>query len=75
MKDLLDYGVSVLSTCWSLENIDSLLGIILLIFSIANIVFKAILQIKNKIDNKKYNEIPEIIEDVIEDIKEIKKEE
>ena len=75
MKDLIDYGVTILSTCWSIENIDNVLWIILLIISIANIDFKAILQIKNKIDNKKYNEIPEIIEDVIEDIEEIKKEE
>lgn len=72
MKDLLDYGFSVLSTCWSLENIDNVLGVILLIVSITNIVFKALLQIKNKINNKKYNEIPEIIEDVINDIKEVK---
>lgn len=75
MKDLIDYGISVLSTCWSLENIDNILGIILLIISICNIVFKAFLQIKNKIDNKKYNEIPEIIEDTIDEIEKIKKDE
>ena len=38
MRDLLDYGLSVFSTCWSLENIDSVLGIILLI----NIKIKSI---------------------------------
>lgn len=72
MRDLLDYGLSILSTMWSLENIDNVLGIILLVISIGNLVFKAIVQINDKIKNKKYDEIDDVVDELIKDIDEIR---
>lgn len=53
----LDYTVDATSGAYGIANIQSALGIILLVLSILSILFKAGYSIYNHIKNKQYKEI------------------
>ena len=66
------YTLSVLSIAWSAENIDTILGIILMALSIVNILWTTGYKIYNHIKEKNYDKVSEEIQDVIDKIKDIK---
>lgn len=66
------YTLSVLSIAWSAENIDTILGIILMVLSIVNILWTTGYKIYNHIKEKNYGKVSEEIQDAIDKIKDIK---
>ena len=68
------YSLSLMSLMWSTENINSILGIILMILSIINILYTTFRNIYNGIKNKNYDKVSEEITDAIEKIEDIKEE-
>lgn len=68
------YSLSLMSLMWSTENINSILGIILMVLSIINILYTAIRNIYNAIKNKNYDKVSEEITDTIEKIENVKEE-
>lgn len=66
------YTLSVLSIAWSAENIDTILGIILMALSIVNILWTTGYKIYNHIKEKNYDKVSEEIQDAIDKIKDIK---
>lgn len=69
------YTLSVLSIAWSAENIDTILGIILMALSIVNILWTTGYKIYNHIKEKNYDKVSEEIQDAIDKIKDIKEDE
>lgn len=69
------YTLSVLSIAWSTENIDTILGIILMVLSIVNILWTTGYKIYNHIKEKNYGKVSEEIQDAIDKIKDIKEDE
>ena len=69
------YTLSVLSIAWSAENIDTILGIILMVLSIVNILWTTGYKIYNHIKEKNYDKVSEEIQDAIDKIKDIKEDE
>lgn len=69
------YTLSVLSIAWSAENIDTILGIILMVLSIVNILWTTGYKIYNHIKEKNYGKVSEEIQDAIDKIKDIKEDE
>ena len=69
--DIYDYGVSILGVSIGIDTIKNILGIILLVLSIANICIKLGFKIHDKIKAKKYREIPSDIDDTIDKIDKI----
>lgn len=72
---MIDYSVDAVGGYYGLTNLHNILGIIVLILTIINLLYKMIYAIIIKIKSKKYEEIPEIIDNTIEDFKEIDKDE
>ena len=66
------YTLSVLSIAWSAENIDTILGIILMALSIVNILWTTGYKIYNHIKEKNYDKVSEEFQDAIDKIKDIK---
>lgn len=66
------YTLSVLSIAWSAENIDTILGIILMVLSIVNILWTTGYKIYNHIKEKNYDKVSEEIQAAIDKIKDIK---
>ena len=63
---------SILTGAISMVYIREILGIIILVLSIANILINAGVKVYHKIKNKKYGEIPNDINNTIEQLKNIK---
>ena len=74
MKKLLtiDYTVDVASGSYGLANIQTILGIILLILSILSIIIKSVMTIYIHIKNKNYNGVIEELEKTKEELEKIK---
>lgn len=70
--DTYSYSLSIFSILWSTENINSVLGIILMVLSICNILWTAGYKIYTYIKNKQYDKVSKEIEDAIDKIKDIK---
>lgn len=70
-----DVTTSAVGVGYGIQNIQSLLGTILLVLSILNIIIKLVIAIFNKISKKDYNAIPKEIDDAIEDLEEVHKDE
>lgn len=68
------YTLSIFSILWSVDNINSALGIILMILSILNILWTAGLKVYDAIKNKKYSDVSKILEDTTEQIKDLQEE-
>lgn len=71
MHQIGDHILSVFSIGWSLENIDNILGIILLTLNIIRILWSMCYKIYNQIKNKKYKDIENTIKEGTEEIKEL----
>ena len=74
MKKLLtiDYTVDVASGSYGLANIQTILGIILLIMSILSIIIKSVMTIYIHIKNKNYNGVIEELEKTKEELEKLK---
>lgn len=74
MKKLLtiDYTVDVASGSYGLVNIQTILGIILLILSILSIIIKSVMTIYIHIKNKNYNGVIEELEKTKEELEKLK---
>lgn len=68
----LDYSVDVSSGAYGIANIQSILGIILLVLSICSILYKMGLSIYTHFKNKKYKEIAEDLDKAIDEINKLK---
>lgn len=58
----------VLNTYIGLQNIKDLMGVIILVFQFMLLLIKIILLVKEKIKNKKYNEIDDVIKNNIDEL-------
>jgi len=74
MKKLMtiDYAVDVASGSYGLANIQTILGIILLILSILSIIIKSVITIYVHIKNKNYNGVIEELEKTKEELEKLK---
>lgn len=68
----IDYSVDVASGSYGIANIQTILGIILLVLSICSILFKMGLSIYTHIKNKQYKEIAEDLDKAKEEIEKLK---
>lgn len=68
----LDYSVDVSSGAYGIANIQSILGIILLVLSICSVLYKMGLAIYTHFKNKEYKEIAEVLDKTKEEIEKIK---
>lgn len=71
MHQLGDYILSVFSIGWSVENIDNILGIILLALNIARILWNTGYKIYASIKKKKFEDVEKSFNDGIEEIKKL----
>ena len=58
----------VLNTYIGLQNIKDLMGVIILVFQFVLLLIKIILLVKEKIKNKKYNEIDDVVKDNLDEL-------
>lgn len=71
-KNLVDNCINILGLSFSLSNIESILGIIVLVLTILNMCWKVFDKIYTKLkDDDKTNDL-EIVKDITEGAKEIK---
>lgn len=63
----------VLGTYIGISQIESILGIIILCFQIALIIYKASRKVYYLIKDKQYNQIEDTIKDTIESLEDLKK--
>lgn len=70
-KEYISDALSVVTGAIALDNIEEILSIIILIVSIANIVFNMVFRIYNHIKNKDVEGIKQDIEDAESTLKEI----
>lgn len=68
----IDYSVDVASGTYGLANIQTILGIVLLVLSIASILFKMGLSIYTHIKNKQFAEIQKDLDQAKEEIEKLK---
>lgn len=73
--DEVSNGISIFTGTIALANIQEILSIIILVLSIANILFNASIKIYSKIKNKKYDKIPNDINEASEELEKLKKKE
>ena len=69
---IIDYSVDVASGSYGLSNIQTILGIILLVLSIASILFKMGFSIYTHIKNKQYDKIQKDLDIAKEEIQKLK---
>lgn len=61
-------ALMVLNTYIGLQNIKDLMGVIILVFQFVLLLIKIILLVKEKIKNKKYNEIDDVVKDNLDEL-------
>ena len=69
---MIDYSVDVASGSYGLANIQTILGIVLLVLSIISILFKMGFSIYTHIKNKQYQEIQKDLDQAKEEIEKLK---
>lgn len=69
---IIDYSVDVASGSYGLANFQTILGIILLVLSIASILFKMGFSIYTHIKNKEYDQIQKDLDQAKEEIEKLK---
>ena len=69
---IIDYSVDVTGGAYGLTNIQTILGIILLILSILSILFKCGLSIYTHIKNKEIEKIQEDLEQATKELEKLK---
>lgn len=65
----LENALIVLGASFGLAQIETILGIIILVFQIGLIIFKGVMKVKDAIEKEEYENIDDYIEDTIEDLK------
>lgn len=65
------YTVDVAGGAYGLANIQTVLGIIVLILSIFNVLFNATIRIISLVKKREINKINEVLDDTIEQLKEV----
>lgn len=73
--DLISDGASVLTGMFALSNIQDILSIVILVLSIANILFNMIMRIYHHIKNKEYDKIPVEIDNTTKELENLKSKE
>lgn len=71
--NIYDTAVTITGVCFTAENFQTLIGIIIGILTLINILIKMGFKIYEAIKNKKYKDIPEIIDETKEQIEEVGK--
>lgn len=71
-QDVITYGLSALGVVFSIQNINDILNLILLIVSIVNIFIVFGLRIYDAIKNKNIKEVDEATKEVIDKINDLK---
>lgn len=66
-----NYTVEVAGASYGLVNIQTILGIIVLILTIINVILNATVRIILAIKKREYNKINEVLDDTIEELKEV----
>lgn len=69
---MIDYSVDVASGSYGLANIQTILGIILLVLSIISILYKTALSIYQHVKNKEYKEIADDLAKAKDEIEKLK---
>lgn len=69
--NVLDLGVTATGLTYSIANIKEILGLIILILTIMNILYKLIISIYNRVKAKRFDLISKDIENAKEDLEEI----
>ena len=70
-KEYLSDATSIVTGAFALENIEEILSIVILVISIANILFNMICRIYNHIKNKQIESISDDVNDGIDSLKEL----
>ena len=70
---MIDYSVDIVSGTYGLYYIHTILGILVLVLTIINLIYKMIWAIIEKIKNNKAKEIPEVIDETIDKLNELDK--
>ena len=73
--DLISDSASVLTGAFALSNIQDILSIVILVLSIANIIFNMFMRIYHHIKNKEYDEIPIEIDKTTKELENLKSKE
>lgn len=71
LNQMCDHVLSICSIGWSIENIDNILGIILLTLSIARILWNTGYKIYIAIKKKKFEDVEKSFNDGIKEIKKL----
>ena len=71
MINAYDYSLDVVGSAYGLANIQTILGIIVLILTIFNILFKMCVGIYKKIKEGKIEEISDVVEEAKNEVKEV----
>lgn len=74
-NDYISDGISILTGSFAIINIEHILSIVILVLSILNIVFNALIKIINHIKNKQYDLIDDEINQAKEDIENLQEKE
>ena len=69
------YTVDLAGTAYGLTFIQTILGILVLVFSILNILINATIRIVSLIKKREINKINEVLDDTIEQLEEVEKNE
>lgn len=75
VNNIIDYSLITLGATYSAQNIESIIGILLMCIQVVWLCVKMILKVKNHIKNKQFDKIDDTIKETIEDIEEVTKNE
>lgn len=74
-NDLLSDTISILTGSFAIANIEHILSIVILVLSILNIVFNALIKIIKHIKNKQYDLLDDDLNQAKEDLQNIQEKE
>ena len=74
MLDKLENGLILIGASVGLAQIETILGVIILVCQIVLIIYKGVVKIYNDIKDKNYDTIDATIKDTIDDLKDLEKE-
>lgn len=69
--EAIEYSVDAMGSVYGLANIETILGIVVLILSIFNVLFNMVYKIITSIKKRKYGEIKGIVDNSIEKINDV----
>lgn len=74
MLDKLENGLILIGASVGLAQIETILGVIILVCQIVLIIYKGVVKIYTAIKDKNYDTIDDTIKDTIDDLKDLEKE-